>query len=65
MARAPRLPKPNQVLRELTAPDGTVRSVWVTVLPGTGEEGCRSPDFARKGKKCMRIRRDAWELKKD
>ena len=62
MARAPRL---KRVLRELVDRDGTVHQVWVTVLPGTREKGCRSPDFARKGQKRMRRRRDDWEIKKD
>ena len=65
MARAPRLPKSKQVLRELIDRNGTVHSVWVPVLPGTGEKGCRSPDYARKGKRRMRHHRDDWEIKKD
>lgn len=64
MARAPRLPKSKQILRELVDRDGTVHQVWVTVLPAAGELGCRSPDFARKGKKRLRLRRDAWEIKR-
>ncbi len=63
MARAPRLPK--QVLRELVDRDGILHRVWVPVLPAAGEEGCRTPDFARKGKKRMRRRKDDWEIKKD
>ena len=64
MASAPRLPT-KQILRELTDRDGTVHRVWVPVLPAAGEKGCRSPDYARKGKKRMRYRRDDWEIKTD
>ena len=64
-ARMARNQQPKQVLRELVDREGVLHQVWVPVLPAAGEEGCRTPDYARKGKRRIRHRRDDWEIKKD